>query len=225
METDGPGRSGVSEQTEQPGQPEPPGQPAAPGEPRQPAPPERPGRYERSPGGMVGALIVTLLVIGAFVAFRAFNRTDLDVKPEHVDYLAQVRIAQQATERPDAGVVYPARLPSGWYATNVTFTPNGTRPELRMSMLTPDNEYIGFVQSPDPVAGLLTTYVDAHPQAGGPVTVDGSVTPRWDTWTDSGGDTALAAQHGRDSLLVFGTVSKGQLEQLAATLTTAPVAG
>ena len=46
------------------------------------------GRYNRSPAGMVGALLVTLLVIGAFVAFRAFNRTDLDVNPERIDYLA-----------------------------------------------------------------------------------------------------------------------------------------
>ncbi|HET7070318.1 MAG TPA: DUF4245 family protein, partial [Nocardioides sp.] len=77
----------------------------------------QPGRYQRSPSGMVGALIVTLLVILAFVGFRALNRSDLDVKPEHVDYLAQVRYAQQAGSE----VVYPARLPRGWYATNVTF--------------------------------------------------------------------------------------------------------
>jgi hypothetical protein len=186
---------------------------------------EQPGRYQRSPAGMVGALIVTLLVISAFVAFRAFNRTDLDVKPERVDYLSQVRFAQQDAARSGADLVYPARLPSGWYATDITFSPDGTRPEVRLSMLTAGNQYVGFVQSPLSLPVLLATYVDPHPQAGPSVTVPRAIVPRWNTWTDAGGDTALAAQHGHESLLVFGTVSQAQLEQLAASLTTAPVAG
>jgi hypothetical protein len=53
------------------------------------------------------------------------------------------------------------------------------------------------------------------------VSVSGSVESQWTVWTDSGGDTALAAEHGQDSLLVFGTVSRAQLEQFAGALTTA----
>jgi hypothetical protein len=185
---------------------------------------ERPRRYEQSPVGMVGALIVTLLVILAFVAFRAFNRSDLDVKPQRVDYLAQVRIAQRSAPH-GAALVYPAGLPSGWTATHITFSPDATRPELELSMLTSDDAYVGFVQSPSSVAELLTMYVDPHPHAGPPVTVDGSVVRRWDTWTDSGGDTALSAERGHESLLVFGTVSRSRLQQLAAWLTTARAAG
>ena len=187
---------------------------------------EQPGRYQRSPAGMVGALIVTVLVIAAFVAFRAFNRSGMDVRPDRVDYLAQVRFAQQDAEQGGADLVYPARLPSGWYATQVTFSPDGeARPELELSMLTADDEYVGIVQSPAAIPELLTTYVDAKPQAGPPVTVDSSVATRWNTWTDSGGDTALVAEHGHESLIVFGTASQSQLEQLAASLTTAPVPG
>lgn len=185
---------------------------------------EKPGRYQRSPAGMVGALIVTVLVILAFVVFRALNRSDLDVKPERIDYLTQVRFAQHdsVSSRPD--LVYPARLPSGWYATQVSFS-SGTAPEIELSMLTGQGEYVGFVQSSATVPDLLTTYVDQDPQAGSPTRVSGSVASQWDTWTDSGGDTALATEHGRDSLLVFGTVSRDQLARLAASLTTAPVAG
>jgi hypothetical protein len=179
--------------------------------------PERPGRYERSSAGMVGALIVTVLVILAFVAFRALNRTDLDVEPERVDYLAQVRFAQQDGQTPD--LVYPARLPAGWYATNVRFSAGGA-PEIELSMLTADDQYVGFVQSSASVPELLTTYVDPHPQAGGPVQIPGAIESRWDTWTDTGGDTALVTEHGQDALLVFGTVSKDRLEQLAASVTT-----
>ena len=42
---------------------------------------EQPGRYQRSMSGMVGALLVTILAIVAFVGFRAFTGSDLDVKP------------------------------------------------------------------------------------------------------------------------------------------------
>ena len=185
---------------------------------------QQPGRYTRSTSGMVGALIVTLLVILAFVAFRALNRSDLDVKAQRIDYLTQVRYAQEAGSEP----VYPARLPAGWYATRVSFPP-GSRSELQLSMLTGDGRYAGFVESSDSVPELLTTYVDDHPTAGPPVTVGGSVVTRWDTWSDSGGDAALVAQRGhgssQESLLVFGTVSRAQLEQVAATLTTQRVAG
>lgn len=179
----------------------------------------QPGRYQRTSSGMVGALLATLLVIGAFVAFRACNRTDLQVDPEHVDYLAQVGFAQQAGDR----VVYPASLPGGWYATQLTVD-QGRPTELLLSMLTKDNQYVGFVQSPDPTPALLTQYVDASPESGAPVevpgAVDGTVTS-WDVWTDAGGDTALVARHGGESLLLFGTVSQAQLEQLAGSLTTA----
>ena len=185
---------------------------------------EQPGRYQRSASGMVGALIVTLLVILAYVGFRALDRTDLDVKPEHVDYLAQVRFAQQA----GSDVVYPSRLPSGWYATQITLSP-GTPPEMELSMLTGQGEYVGVVESPASTPELLTTYVDPHPQAGAPTNVEGSLVGRWDTWTDNGGDTALVARRGHgssaESLLVFGTASRDQLEQLAGSLTTVRVAG
>lgn len=186
---------------------------------------EQPGRYQRSPAGMVGALVVTLLVILAFVAFRAVNRSDLDVRPGHVDYLAQVRFAQEDATRGRPDLLYPARLPSGWRATHIAFSDGGAAPEIQLSMLTSGNRYVGFVQSPETVSQLLSTYVDAHPQAGAATPVEGSFASRWQTWTDSGGDTALAAQHGKDAVLVFGTVSRDQLAQLAASLTTAPVAG
>lgn len=183
---------------------------------------ERPGRYQRSTSGMVGALLVTLLVIGAFVAFRALNRTNLDVKPTRVDYLAQVRYAQQA----GTDVVYPARLPPTWTATQVTFSP-GSPPGFELSMLTQGNAYVGFVESPRSVPDLLGTYVDPDATAGAPVTVGGSVLTRWDTWTDGSGDTALTGSVGRGkkqvSLLVFGTATRSELAGLAASLTTAKV--
>jgi hypothetical protein len=178
---------------------------------------EQPGRYQRSTSGMVGALLVTLLVILAFVAFRACTRTNLDVRPDHVDYLTPVHDAQQA----GADLVYPATLPSGWYATRVDYLPGG-KPELGLSFLTDGNRYAGMRLSPAPVPVLLTQYVDAQPTAGSPVTLDTGVVRRWDTWTDAGGDTALVARWHGESLMVFGSASQADLETLAGSLTDAP---
>ena len=177
---------------------------------------EQPGRYQRSASGMVGALLVTLLAILAFVAFRACTRTDLEVKPDHADYLAEVGFAQ----RSGADVVYPASLPSGWYATSVDFAP-GRRPTFGLSLLTSSTEYAGLRQSPLPAAQLLTTYVDPHPTAGAPVTLDSGIVRHWDTWTDAGGDTALVARWRHETLMVFGSASSADLETLAGSLTDA----
>ena len=184
----------------------------------------QPGRYQRSTSGMVGALLVTLLVILSFVGLRACNRTDLVVKPDHVNYVAQIGYAQQAGGR---GLVYPASLPSGWYATRLIVDP-GKPANLSLSMLTGDGAYASFVQSPESGPALLARYVDAHPSGGRPVRVPGAVdgtVPRWDLWTDSGGDTALVARHHGSTLMVFGSASRSQLQQLAASLTTATVTG
>ncbi len=81
--------------------------------------PEQGGRYQRSASGLLGALLVTLLVIGAFVAFRALNRDELETSPDSVDYLEQAALAQEA----GLDVVYPRDLPDGWQATNVEVVP------------------------------------------------------------------------------------------------------
>ncbi|MGA8248095.1 MAG: DUF4245 family protein [Nocardioides sp.] len=175
---------------------------------------EQPGRYQRSTSGMVGALLVTLLVILTFVGFRACTNSNDEVRPQHVDYLAQIGFAQQA----GADLAYPATLPSGWYVTRVDYTP-GRRPELGLSMLTPGNEYAGVRESPLPLPELLTTYVDLHPTAGDPVTLDSGLVTRWQTWTDSGGDTALTAHWHHESLMVFGSATRTELEAVASALT------
>jgi Protein of unknown function (DUF4245) len=180
---------------------------------------EQPGRYQRSPAGMAGALLVTLLVIFAFVAFRACNRTGLEVSSQRVDYLAQIGFAQQAGDH----LVYPASLPRGWYATHMSVSP-GHPDGLELSVLTPDDRYAGLVQSPDSVSALLIRYVDTNPAQVGTVRVPGAVdgtVERWDVWTDSGGDTALVARHHGATLLVFGSASRSELEQFTASLTTA----
>jgi hypothetical protein len=176
------------------------------------------GRYQRSASGLLGAMLVILLVIGAFVAFRALNRDELEVSPESVDYLEQAGLAQ------DAGldVVYPRDLPDGWQATNVEVAP-GERPVWGVSLLTDDQRYIGIRQEDDQLDDLLSTYVDEAVVARPGVRVEGSVAREWQVFADDGGDLAYATELGDDVVMVYGSAGEEDLRLVLERLTTEPV--
>ncbi|HET7195724.1 MAG TPA: DUF4245 family protein [Nocardioides sp.] len=174
--------------------------------------------YQRSTGGLVGALVVTLLVIGAFVAFRALNRDELETRPASVDYREQAGLAQ------DAGldVVYPRELPEGWQATSVQAVP-GERPVWGISLLTDEQRYIGIRREDDQLDDLLATYVDEDVQSRPDVRVAGSVAKDWQVFTDDGGDLAYAAQLGDEVVLVYGSAGEEDLRLVLERLTAEPV--
>jgi hypothetical protein len=180
-----------------------------------PAPGQRPARYPRTANGLIGSLLVTLLFVGAFVAFRALNRDNLEVKPEPVDYLARVSTIQQS----GLDVVYPAGLPAGWIATSATFIP-GDDPAFGVGMLTDDEQFVGVRQEDAPLDDLLTTYVDEETAEGEELSVPGSVARTWRSFTDAGGDRAYAATLGDDEVLVYGSASEADLRQVIESLTT-----
>ena len=174
--------------------------------------------YQRSASGLVGALLVTLLVIGAFVAFRALNRDELEVGPASVDYLEQAGLAQEA----GLDVVYPADLPEGWQTTNVEVVP-GERPVWAISLLTDDQRYIGVRQEGDQLDDLLATYVDEDVEQRSNVLVEGTVAREWQVFEDEGGDLAYAAERGDEVVLVYGSASEEDLRLVLEGLTTQPV--
>lgn len=179
-----------------------------------------PGRYQRTPNGLVGAMIVTVLVVLAFVAWRAINRDDLEIKPEPVDYLGAVREIQST----GVDVVYPAQLPADWICTSANYAP-GRSPEWDLGTLTPDDDFVGLQLRDESIEDLVETYVDAEATEGDAATVRTDVGSTWRTFTDDGGDFALAAEVGDRSLLVYGSAPRAQVETFAATLTDAPAAG
>ena len=87
-------------------------------------------------------------------------------------------------------------------------------------MLTDEGTFVGLRQEDAPLDDLLTTYVDESPTEGDPVTVPGSVAPRWRTFSDSGGDHAFAAEVGGDTVLVYGSAGVDDLRGLVEALTT-----
>jgi Protein of unknown function (DUF4245) len=169
------------------------------------------GGYERSAGGMVGALVVLVALVLAWIGFKALT-TKGPASPVHtVDYTRVVPTARRAA---DFDLVAPASLPHGWRATTVGFT---DRPaHWHLGVLTDRGRYVGLEQGDGSVRSALEQYVDRAPSRGRPVDVAGRP---WSTYTDAGGDLALVRREGRTTTLVVGhDVPKVALVSYAASL-------
>ena len=177
-----------------------------------------PGRYQRSPSGLVAALLVVVLAIGGILLYRNLFSSDYEDRPPDYDYLATVSEVQSA----GFPAVYPPALPEGWVARNVAFEP-GDRPSLALSLLTDDERFVGVRQADESADDLVSDYVDENADEGEPYRAEASVARTWDTWTDEGGDTAYAARVGDTTVLVFGSVSADVLAGVVESLTDAPV--
>ena len=175
----------------------------------------RPGRYQRSVGGLVAALVLTVLAVGGLVWLLGLFRNDLEVEREPVAYLDEVAALQDAGIEP----VYPASLPEGWIATEVS-----TRNGFQLQFLTEDEAFAGIVQDRVAEEELLRTFVDEEATATDIVEVDGSVASAWQGYEDEGGDTAYVSTVGDDTVLVYGSASSEELRDLLERLTTEPVA-
>ncbi len=179
---------------------------------------EQPGRYQRSTAGLVAAMLVTVVAVGALVLVRDLFRNDLTTRPQPVDYLAAVRYAQES----DIEVVYPRSVPEDWIATTAGLTP-GEPPAWGVGLLTDEERFVGVRQEQRSLDHLLDTYVDedtsALPEAG----IDSAVADSWQVFEDDGGDRAYAAEVGETVILVYGSAPQADLEQVVGELTTRPL--
>lgn len=171
---------------------------------------EQAGRYQRSASGMIGAMLVLLAVIGAYVVFRAVNRNEPESPVRAVDYQQTLDYAR---DRADFPLLAPASLPEGWRATSVNFVPEPVR--WHLGVLTDEDRYVGLEQSRSSVDKMVETYVDLEAVSGKPVQVEGQT---WRTWTDEGGDTALTREDGEVTTLVVGTPGLDVLVDYVASL-------
>ncbi len=174
---------------------------------------EKPGRYQRSSNGLVGALIVTLLAIGAFVLVRSLARADVEVEREPVDYAAAADAARGA----GFDVVAPASLPEGWIATAVDL--RQTDPPLwGLGLLTDEDTFVGLRQEDESVEDLVERNIDEDALEGDPLELDSAVGSTWQTWTDEGGDTGYSIEYGDETLLVYGSAPAADLQALIGLL-------
>jgi hypothetical protein len=186
-------------------------------------PREQPSRYSRTTNGLLAALLVTVLAVGAFVVFRGAFRDQPEVTGEPVDYLGTV----EALQREGVEIVYPGLLPQGWIATSIHYVP-GEQPAWGIGMLTDDGRYVGLRQEDADADELVSAYVDEDAEPGDEgVLESGLATGAWQTWTDAGGDLAYsttltsgATSTIGETLLVYGSAGRADQEQLIALLTT-----
>ena len=187
--------------------------------------PERPSRYDRSFGGLLAAMVVTVVFVAGYVGFRGLTRDQPEIKPD-VDYASCVAYLQEA----DVSVVYPQGLPSQWRA-NVIHYARGNPPGWRIGLVTDRDEFVGVVQEQDDVDDLLAEYVDQNPSQGEDAApANGLGATVWQTWSDAGGDHAFSTELtsgplAGETLLVYGSAPVTDQETVLRALTLDPVSG
>lgn len=181
---------------------------------------EQAGRYQRSTGGLIGAILITLVAIGGFVVFRALVRDEVREEPEALDYLESVGFAQEA----GVEVAYPASVPEGWAATSVDYQP-GDPPAWGVGFLTDETLFVGVRDEDASLDDLLETYVDEDEDEIEQLadrTLGSDLASTWQVFEDIGGDRAYAAEVGDRVVLVYGSAPVEDLELVVGELTTAP---
>ncbi len=159
-------------------------------------------------------MIITLLVIGGFLALRGVTRdqTEVDVPP--VDYLDAVGAAADA----GLALAHPSELPDGWRATSVDLTRDES-PAWAMGMLTDRGRFVGIRQEEESADDMAAAALDEDAVEGDEVSLDSDVAGRWTTWTDEGGDTGYAAELGDDqTVLVYGSAPREDIVELVGLL-------
>ena len=184
---------------------------------------EQPGRRQTSVGGMVGAMLVLVVGVGAFVLLRDVNRVPPGDPVRPVDYAQPARFAAEAAT---FELLAPPELPQGWIATSVRFDDTGDQ-AWHLGVLTDEQRYIGLEQAERTVEAMVADFVDEDAVEGEEVEVAGET---WTRWADPGrdldadpaaaaeDDVALVREDGGATTLLVGTVSQDQLADYAASL-------
>ncbi|CAM3439786.1 hypothetical protein NODU109028_16960 [Nocardioides dubius] len=166
--------------------------------------------------GMIGAMLVTVLVVAAYVAFRAINRDDLELEREPIDYLPVVSALQEAG---NDGIAYPPTLPNGWNAVDAKQTPEG----WALDLYTSQNRYLGLRQQDRQLRDMVAEFLDGEAEEGDEVEIPGDLGPTWQTFSDRDGDHAIATKVGEEYVVVFGSIDLDQIKVFAGSLTTEPL--
>jgi hypothetical protein len=183
------------------------------------------GRYQRSTGGLVGAMLVTVVLVAGFAGLNALKTDHPSTPVRAVDYQTVVKGG-----RADGKllVMAPTSLPSGWKATSADYS-TGSDPTWHLGVLTDQQKYVGVEEAEGRVDDLVEQHVDPDAVQGKDVTIAGQ---RYQTWTDSDGDYAVSRtvrdQGGPvESYLVVGSAPEADIRDFAASLKggTAPSTG
>jgi hypothetical protein len=156
-------------------------------------------------------MVVLLVAVLGFVAFRALVRGDVPDPVRDVDYADSLRYA-----RSDSGldVLAPDPVPPGWRVTSVRYVP-APQESWHLGLLTEKGKYVGVEQADRPVSAMVEEFVDENAEPGDPVVVAGRP---WRSWSDSGGDHALVRRSAGTTTVVVGSAPQDDLVTLVESL-------
>ncbi len=188
--------------------------------------PERPSRYDRNFGGLLAAMLVTVLFVGGYVGFRALTRDQPELDPD-VDYASCVAYLQEAdvTRRLSAGAAVGL---AGQRHPLRPRQPTGVADRPASRTRTSSS---GWSSSRSDVDDLLTQYVDESPRQGDDASPENGLgATSWQTWSDAGGDHAFSTELSSgplagQTLLVYGSAPVADQETVLRALTLDPVSG
>ncbi len=171
------------------------------------------GRYQRSSGGLVGAMIVTVVLVLAFVAFRSIFRENPETPVRTVDWKIQVKAG---TADRKLSMLAPPALPTGWKATSASYD-TGSSPAWHLGLLTASRKYVGIEEGRSSVEDLVAEHVDPDAVKGRRVQLGGET---WQQWSDAGGDYGLSRtltgpDRQQESVLVVGSAADADIRSLA----------
>lgn len=175
-------------------------------------PPRKPA-YPRTFPGLIAAMLIIVLAVFAFVAFRGMLRDNPDAPPiRAVEWKPWFEAARQDGR---IQVLEPAALPEGWRAKEARYGAG----LLRVALSTDENRYVGLQEADQSLAAMVDQYVDKDASPGKPVTISGV---EWQTWTDAGGDYAVGRTVGEGrtatSYLVVGSAPAEDVRAFAGSL-------
>lgn len=177
----------------------------------------RPGRYQRSFGGLIGAMLVLIVAVVGFIAVREALRTTPEFEVDPVDHRELVQQIQAG----GGAVVHPAPLPDGWVVKNADYTP-GERPAWFLAMDTDEGSVVQLREEHDSQDRLVEEHLGS-PDEGETVALDSGIDGPWRTWSADDGDLGYSTTVGDRSVLIYGSASAEEQEELISRLTTEPI--
>lgn len=181
----------------------------------------RPGKYQRSAFGLIVALVTTVVLIAVVMWLMSLFRHKTEVKPPHVDYRSVVADAQEG----GLTVVYPASLPTGYFATQATVPTDGDGFEIDLlDGDAADSDYIGVVEAKSSLPELVQANVQGAHAGSTYVVGDSAAHPlarNWAVYRGSGGNAGYAAKVGSLNVVVYGQAPAQDMRQVVDSLTEA----
>jgi hypothetical protein len=168
----------------------------------------------------INNLVLSLLVTLGLVAVIYFLVPRADGEPNwQVDYVAASEVASQSLGEE---LLVPA-MPPLWQANAAELrnATNGQVVSWYIGFITPEQKFIAFNEAFDANETWVSQTLN-ETAATGEITIDGQVWAQYDNRSrDDAGNVeyALATTSGRTTVVLFGTASNAEFEQLAASIT------